>query len=156
MNINATLLGQALAFVVFVWFTMKYVWPPLLSAIEERQKKIADGLDFANKASKDLGLAKQKASEELREAKRVAAEVIEQANKRKANIIDEAKDEAQIEREKIIEQGKLEILTEQERVRTELRQKVSDLAIIGAEKIICREVNAETHKDILDNITAQL
>ena len=91
MNMNATLLGQAIAFSLFVWFCMKYVWPPIMQAIEERQKKIADGLVAAERAAKDLNLAQANASEQMKEAKRTATEVIDQANKRKAQIIDEAK-----------------------------------------------------------------
>ncbi|UJF19336.1 F0F1 ATP synthase subunit B [Vibrio sp. SS-MA-C1-2] len=156
MNINATLLGQALAFVIFVWFCMKYVWPPLVAAIEERQKNIADGLASAERATKDLQLAQANASDQMKEAKRSAADIIEQANKRKAQIIDEARDEAEAERVKIITQGQAEIETEQNRARDDLRKQVATLAIIGAEKIIEREVNAATHQDILDKVTAEL
>ncbi|PKT23092.1 F0F1 ATP synthase subunit B, partial [Klebsiella pneumoniae] len=95
MNISATLLGQAISFALFVWFCMKYVWPPLMQAIEERQKKIADGLQAAERAAKDLDLAQANASDQLKEAKRTATEIIEQANKRKSQIIDEAREEAQ-------------------------------------------------------------
>lgn len=94
---NATLLGQAIAFGMFVWFCMKYVWPPIIKAIEDRQKKIADGLQAAERAKKDLDLAQANASDQLKEAKRTATELIEQANKRKAQIIDEAREEAQAE-----------------------------------------------------------
>jgi len=105
VNINATLLGQAIAFAIFVWFCMKYVWPPLMAAIEERQKKIADGLSAAERAEKDLDLAKANASERIKEAKQAAAEVIEQANKRKSQILDEARDEALVERNHLIAQA---------------------------------------------------
>lgn len=156
MNINATLLGQAIVFVMFVWFCMKFIWPPMLAAIEERQKNISEGLASAERSTKNLELAQAKASKLMQEAKRDAAEVIEQANKRKAQIIDEAREEALVERNKILEQGKAELETEQNRARSELRKTVADLAIIGAEKIIEREVDTKTHKDILENITAQL
>ncbi|MFT6984704.1 MAG: F-type H+-transporting ATPase subunit b [Psychromonas sp.] len=156
MNINATLLGQAIAFAVFVWFCMKYVWPPLLGAIEERQKKISDGLTQAERAGKDLELAKAKATEKLKEAKVQAAEIIEQANKRRAQIVEKAKTEGQVEREKIIAQGETEVEAERNRAREELRQQVSALAIAGAEKIIKRSIDKEANSDIIDKLVAEL
>ncbi|MDW6002426.1 F0F1 ATP synthase subunit B [Vibrio mangrovi] len=156
MNINATLLGQAIAFAIFVWFCMKYVWPPLMAAIEERQKKIADGLSAAERAEKDLDLAKANASERIKEAKQAAAEVIEQANKRKLQILDEARDEAIIERENILAQAKAEIESLRVRARDDLRKQVATLAVAGAEKILERSIDKEAHKDILDSITAKL
>ena len=112
MSINATLLGQTLAFIIFVWCCMKFVWPPLMNAIEARQKRIADGLADADRAVKDLELAQAKATDQLKEAKVTANEIIEQANKRKAQIVEEAKAEADAERAKIIAQGKAEIEAE--------------------------------------------
>lgn len=156
MNINATLLGQAIAFAIFVWFCMKYVWPPLISAIEERQKKIADGLTKAERAVKDLDLAKAKASDKLKEAKAQAAEIVEHANKRRNKIVEDAKTEAEVERLKIIAQGEAEIEAERNRVREELRLKVSMLAIAGAEKIIKRTVDKEANSDIIDKLVAEL
>jgi F-type H+-transporting ATPase subunit b len=156
MNINATLLGQAIAFAVFVWFCMKYVWPPLLSAIDERQKKIADGLTQAERAGKDLELAKAKAAEKLKEAKAQAADIVELANKRRAQIVEEAKAEGETERQKIIAQGQAEIEAERNRAREELRQQVSNLAIAGAEKIIKRSIDKEANSDIIDKLVAEL
>jgi F-type H+-transporting ATPase subunit b len=156
VNINATLIGQAIAFFMFVVFCMKYVWPPLMQAIEERQKKIADGLAAADRAAKDLDLAQANASDQLAEAKRAATEIIEQANKRKAQIIDEARDEANAERDNILTQGKAEIDAERNRARDELRKQVATLAVIGAEKILERSIDESAHKDILDKITAEL
>lgn len=156
MNINATLLGQAIAFALFVWFCMKYVWPPLMKAIEDRQKVIADGLSAAERAEKDLALAKANASDRMKEAKRSATEVIEQANKRKALIIEEAREEAEVERSKILVQAHAEIDAERVRARHELRNQVAALAIAGAEKILERSIDKDAHKDILDNITAKL
>jgi len=153
---NATLLGQAIAFFLFVWFCMKYVWPPIIDAIEERQKKIADGLAAADRASKALNLAQANAADQLKEAKRTASELIEQANKRKAQIIEEAKAEAQIEREHIIAQGLAEIETERNRTRDELRKQVATLAVIGAEKIIERSIDMDAQADILSKVTAEL
>lgn len=156
MNINATLLGQAIAFAVFVWFCMKYVWPPLLDAIEARQKKIADGLTQAERAGKDLDLAQAKASEKLKEAKAQAAEIIDQANKRRAQIVDEAKTEGETERQKIITQGEAEVEAQRNRAREELRQQVSALAIAGAEKIIKRSIDKEANSDIIDKLVTEL
>ena len=156
MNMNATLLGQAIAFALFVWFCMKYVWPPLINAIEERQKKIADGLQAAERAAKDLGLAQANASDQLKEAKRTASEIIEQANKRKAQILDEAREEAQVERQNILTQAEAELEAERNRARDELRKQVATLAVAGAEKILERSIDVEAQKDILANITAKL
>ncbi|WP_413113675.1 F0F1 ATP synthase subunit B [Thaumasiovibrio sp. DFM-14] len=156
MNMNATLLGQAIAFFCFVVFCMKYVWPPIIEAIEERQKKIADGLAAADRAAKDLDLAKANASESLKEAKLVAADIIEQANKRKAMIVEEARAEADAERARIVAQGHAEIDADRIRARDELRQQVAMLAVAGAEKILERSVDAEAHKDLLEKVTAEL
>ncbi|MFM2482366.1 F0F1 ATP synthase subunit B [Celerinatantimonas sp. YJH-8] len=156
MNINATILGQAIAFIIFVWFCMKFVWPPLLAAIENRQKTIADGLDSAERAKKDLELAQTKAADQLKNAKNEAAVIIEQANKRKSQIIDEAKQEAVAEREKIVAQGQSELEAERNRLREELRAQVAALAIEGAEKILQRSVDANVNKDILDKVLAEL
>ena len=134
-----------------------YAYPLLWSpeqAIEERQKKIADGLAAADRAAKDLNLAQANASDQLKEAKRAASELIEQANKRKAQIVDDAKIEAQAEREKILAQGMAEIEAERNRARDELRKQVATLAVIGAEKIIGRSIDMEAQTDILNMIAS--
>jgi len=156
MNINATLFGQAIAFALFVWFCMKFVWPPLIAAIEERQKKISDGLTQAERAGKDLDLAQAKAVEKLKEAKAQASEIVEQANKRRTQIVEEAKIEAESERQKIVAQGEAEVESERSRAREELRQQVSALAIAGAEKIIKRSIDKEANSDIIDKLVAEL
>ncbi|WP_144211726.1 F0F1 ATP synthase subunit B [Shewanella donghaensis] len=156
MSINATLLGQAISFALFVWFCMKFVWPPLMNAIEERQKKIADGLADAGRAAKDLELAQAKANEQLKEAKATANEIIEQANKRKAQIVEEAKMEADTERAKIIAQGQAEIENERNRVKDDLRKQVAALAITGAEKILQRSIDPEAHSDIVNKLVAEI
>lgn len=156
MNINATLIGQAIAFAFFVWFCMKYVWPPLLDAIEARQKKVADGLTQAERAGKDLELAKVKSTEKLKEAKAQAAEIIDQANKRRTQIVEDAKSEAETERNKIIAQGEAEVEAERNRAREELRRQVATLAIAGAEKIIKRSIDKEANSDIIDKLVAEL
>lgn len=156
MNINATLLGQAIAFFLFVVFCMKYVWPPLMAAIEARQKVIADGLSSAERAKKDLELAHANVSDRLKEAKLQAAEIIDQANKRKAQIIDEATVAAQAEREKILAQGRAEIEAESHRARENLRKQVAALAIAGAEKILERHIDQAANNDIVDKLVAEL
>jgi F-type H+-transporting ATPase subunit b len=156
MNLNATLLGETIAFIVFVWFTMKYVWPPLNGAIEERQNKIADGLAAGERAEKDLELAQEKAKEQLKEAKAQAADIIEQAKKRATQIVDEETTRGHDEREKIIAQGQAEVEAERNRAKEDLRQQVSVLAIAGAEKILERQIDAAAHSDILDKLVAEL
>lgn len=156
MNFNATLLGQSVAFLLFVWFCMKYVWPPLMNAIEERQKRIADGLANADRAVKDLELAQAKATDQLKDAKANANDIIEQANKRKAQIVDEAKAEADDERTKIIAQGYAEIEAERNRVKEDLRKQVATLAIIGAERILERSIDEAAHSDIVSKLVAEL
>ncbi|GAA5193827.1 F0F1 ATP synthase subunit B [Ferrimonas gelatinilytica] len=156
MTINATLLGQLIAFILFVWFCMKYVWPPLLAAIEERQKTIADGLASAERAGKNLELAQQKASDQIKDAKGQAAEIVEQANKRGNAIVEEAKAEAEVVRAKIIAQGEAEIEAERNRARDELRAQVAALAVAGAEKILERSIDANAHRDIVDKLANEL
>ena len=156
MEINATFLGQAVAFVIFVVLCMKWVWPPLMSAIEKRQKEIADGLSSAERAKKDLDLAQANATDQLKKAKAEAQVIIEQASKRKAQILDEAKAEAEQERNKIVAQAQAEIDAERKRAREELRKQVAMLAIAGAEKIIERSVDEAANSDIVDKLVAEL
>lgn len=156
MNINLTLILQMITFAVFVWFCMKFVWPPLLANIEERQKKIADGLAASERAEKDLKLAQEKASGQLKEAKLQAAEIIEQAKKRATQIVDEETQKGHAEREKIIAQGYAEVEAERNRTREELRQQVATLAIVGAEKILSREIDAAAQSDIVEKLVAEL
>ena len=156
MNLNATILGQAIAFVLFVWFCMKYVWPPIMAAIEKRQKEISEGLSSAERAKKELDLAQADATDQLKKAKAEAQVIIDQANKRKAQIVDEAKTEAEQERNKIVAQAKAEIDAERHRAREELRKQVGILAIAGAEKIIERSVDEAANSDIVDKLVAEL
>ena len=156
MNLNATLLGESIAFFVFVVFTMKYVWPQLNGAIEARQKKIADGLEASEQAEKDLELAKNEATAKLKEAKIQAAAIIEQAKKREAQIIEEAADKARAENDKILAQGQADIEAERNRAKEDLRKQVSILAVAGAEKILARTIDAQAHADILDQLVEEL
>lgn len=156
MEINATLFGQSIAFVFFVWFCMKKVWPPLLAAIEERQAKIEEGLAASDQAEKDLQLARDKATAQLKEAKAQAAEIIDQAKKRATVLVDEETKRGHDEREKIIAQGHTEIEAERNRAKEDLRKQVASLAVTGAEKILAREIDAATHSEILDKLVTEL
>jgi F-type H+-transporting ATPase subunit b len=156
VNINATLIGELIAFTVFVLFCMKYVWPPLNGAIEARQKKIEDGLAATDKAEQELEVARKEAAEQLKEAKAQAADIIEQAKKRAALIVDEETTRGQQEREKIIAQGHSEIDSERSRVSEELRKQVATLSVIGAERILEREINQAAHSDIVEKLVAEL
>ena len=156
MNINATLIGELIAFLVFVLFCMKYVWPPIINAIETRQQKIADGLAATDRAEQDLRLAQEKAKQHLVEAKTQASALIDQAKKREQQIIEEAAVKAQAEREKILAQGRAEIEAERHRAKEELRKQVAALAIAGAEKILARQIDQAANSDIVDKLVAEL
>ncbi len=156
MNINATLIGELIAFLVFVLFCMKYVWPPIINAIETRQQKIADGLAATDRAEQDLRLAQEKAKQQLVEAKTQASALIDQAKKREQQIIEEAAVKAQAEREKILAQAKAEVEAERIRAKEELRKQVAALAVAGAEKILQRSIDEAAHSDILEKLVAEL
>ena len=156
MNINLTLIGQIIAFAVFVAFCMKFVWPPLITAMQERAKKIADGLNAANRAQRDLKLAQEKAGSQLRDAKEQAAQVIEQANKRANQIIDEAKEAARQEGERLKAAAQAEIDQEVNRAKETLRTQVSALAIAGASKILETSIDVEKHNELLNKLAEEL
>ncbi|MEQ1600840.1 MAG: F0F1 ATP synthase subunit B [Methylophilaceae bacterium] len=156
MNINATLLAQAIMFGLFVWFTMRFVWPPITSALLVRQKQIADGLAAADRGKHELELAAKKATQELRTAKEKASEIIALADKRASEIIEEAKANAKNEGDRIVAGAKAEIDQEVNRAKEGLRQQVATLAIAGAEKILRREIDAKAHADMLSVIANEL
>ncbi|MDV6318438.1 F0F1 ATP synthase subunit B [Chromohalobacter sp. HP20-39] len=156
MNLNLTLIGQAIAFAVFVWFCMKYVWPPVMQALQERQKKIADGLDAASRATRDLELAEEQAAEQLKESKEQAAQIIEQAHKRANQMIEEARDNARLEGERMIESARGEIEQETQRAKEELRAQVATLAIQGAERILDSSIDEARHRELVDKLAAEL
>ncbi len=156
MNFNATLIGQSITFAFFVWFCMKYVWPPLMTALEERKARIADGLAAAERGQKDLELAQARVSDNLKESKQQAQDIINQAQKRANEIVDEAKDIARDEAEKIKAAASSDIEQQINSAREQLRKEVSSIALSGAEKILKREVNAETHGKVLDDLMAQI
>jgi len=156
MNINFTLIAQAIAFAVLIWFTVKFVWPPLLKAIEARQKEIADGLAAASEGRNALEVAAKKSEITLNEAKQKASEIIGQAEKRASQIVDEAKDNAKVEGERILAGAKAEIDQEVNRAKEGLRAQVSSLAVAGAEKILRKEIDAKAHSDMLSKLAAEL
>lgn len=156
MNFNATLIGQMFAFAVFVWFCMKFVWPFVIKALEERKKTIADGLAAAEKGQHELELAEHRATEILKEGKEKSQEYINQAQKRADEIVEEAKENAKVEGDRIISAARAEIDQERQQVKEELRQQVAVLAIAGAEQILAREVDEKAHKEVLDKISATL
>jgi F-type H+-transporting ATPase subunit b len=156
VNINLTLLAQLISFAIFVWFCTRYVWPPVIEAMQARQKEIADGLSAADRAQDDLKLAQNAAAEKLHEAKEQAAAILDQANKRASQIVDEAKEAAVTEGDRIKEAAQAEIEQEFNRSREALRSKVSELAVIGAEQILQSSVDQSAHQQMLDKLAADL
>ena len=156
MNLNATLIGELIAFAFFVLFCMKFVWPPLIGAIEARQQKIVEGLAASDRAEQDLRLAQEKVKQQLAEAKVQASALIDQAKKREVQIIEEAAVKADAEREKILAQAKAEIDAERIRAKEELRKQVAALAVAGAERILQRSIDEAAHSDILEKLVAEL
>jgi F-type H+-transporting ATPase subunit b len=156
VNINLTIIGQSIAFIAFVWFCMKYVWPVIVTAMEEREKKIADGLAAAERASHDLELAQEKAVQRLAEAKTEAAGIIEAANKRATQIVEEAKNAAREEADRVKAAAQAEIEQEVNRAKEVLRGQVAALAVEGAEKILQSSVDAKAHNEMLEKLASGL
>ena len=156
MDINATIIGQSIAMIVFVWFCMKFVWPLITDMIEERQTTIAEGLAAAEKGSRALEEAEKEKAVILDEARGQAREIIDQANTRANSIVEEAREEAGTEKSRILESAQAEVEQEANRAREELRGQVSAIAVAGAEKILQREINADAHRDLLDKLAAEI
>ena len=156
MNINATLIAQTIMFILFVWFCMKFVWPPIMQALSDRKKQIADGLAAGERGKQELEQASKSAADEMLTAKQKAAEIIAQAEKRSSQVVEEAKGLAQEEGDRIVSMAKAEVEQEIVRAREMLRQNVADLAVAGAAKILDREVDAKAHAELLKNIKAEL
>jgi len=156
MSFNLTLIAQAVAFALFIWFTVKFVWPPLLRAIEARQKSIADGLAAGEQGRKSLEVSSQQADQAIQSARGRAADIVSQAEKRAAQVVEEAKVNAKAEGEREKAAAKADIQQEVSRAREKLRDQVAALAVAGAEKILRREVDAKAHADLLDGIKKQL
>ena len=151
MNINASLFLQMVVFFLGAWITMKYIWPPLIHAIEERQKKIADGLSAANKGEKALAIATEQGK-----AIEAATTIVSDGEKRAQSIVDEAKAQAQVEADRIIENARAEAAQEMQRAREALRNEVAALAVAGAEQILAREVDKTVHAAMLEQLKAKL
>ncbi|MFT3848419.1 MAG: F0F1 ATP synthase subunit B [Propionivibrio sp.] len=152
MYLNATLLAQVTVFIILALFTMKFVWPPIVKALDERAAKISEGLAAAERGRQSLDLAAKHSAEAMREGKEKVAELITQAERRAAQIIEEAKAQARVEAEKVVASAHVEIEQEAARIRESLRERVAELAVAGAEKILRREVDAKAHADILATI----
>ena len=156
MNINLTLIGQTITFIFFVLFCMKFIWPPLVAALEERKKIIADGLAAAEKGKHDGELAKQKVLDTLKDAKAQAQDIINLAEKRASEIVEESKDTARVEGERIIAAANAELEQEVNRAREQLRGQVVSLAVSGASKVLKREIDEKANEDLLKDLVAQL
>ena len=156
MNINLTMLMQAIGFGLFIWFTAKFIWPPLMRAVETRQRQIAEGLAAGEQGRKELASAEKRDAEMLTEAKAKSAEIVAIGEKFKAETIDQAKLEAGAERERIIASAKAEAQQEYASAREQLRNQVADLAVAGAARILKREIDAKAHADLLDEIRREL
>ena len=156
MNMNATLILQSIAMMVFVWFCMKFIWPPVLKAMDERRAKIADGLAASDRAEKALTEANQEVDKQIRAARDKAGEIIEQANVRHGQILEQAKDDAVGERQRQVTAGEAEITQSVNQAREELRASVASLAVLGASQILGREVDEDTHRELLDKLIAEI
>ena len=156
MNINLTMLMQAIAFGLFIWFSAKYIWPPMMRAIETRQKQIAEGLQAGEQGRQNLVSAERRAAEMIAEARAKASEIVANGEKFKAETMDQAKLDAGAERERIIAAAKAEAQQEFQAAREQLRNQVADLAVAGASRILQREVDPKAHADLLESIRREL
>jgi len=156
MDINATLIGQFLTFAILVWFTMKYVWPPIIKTIQDREKKIASGLQAAERSKRELESAEHKSFTIIREAKQQATQIIEQANLHSGKLIEEAKNQAKQEGQRLVEMAQGDIDREVAQAKEALKTKLATLAMTGAEKIIQRQLDPELHADLLNKLAAEI
>ena len=156
MSINATLIGQMITFALLVWFTMKYIWPPLFNSLEERKKKISEGLAAADKSQEDLKLAEKKAKSIIKEAKDQSSEIVTLAQKRANEIVEESKDNASREAERRIQAAKAQIEQEIEQTKEALRKEVAALAVSAAEQILGAEIDKAKHQDIIGKVSDKL
>lgn len=156
MNINLTLIGQTITFIIFVWFCMKFIWPPIMNALNERRKTISDGLAAAEQGQREREKGQMDANELVGEAKSQAQEIIARAEKRGTEVVADAKNEARTEGERILNAARGEIEMEANRTREQLRTQVAQLAIAGAEQILAREVDAKAHEKMLSDLADNL
>ncbi|HEY7642692.1 MAG TPA: F0F1 ATP synthase subunit B [Steroidobacteraceae bacterium] len=156
MNLNATLFIQTIVFVILGWITMRFIWPPLIKAIEERQRKIADGLASSEKAEKSLAEAKANATDIIKEARVQANKIVEQANRRSNEVVEEARGTAIAEGQRLLADARTEVTLESNRAREQLRREVANIAVAGASKLLGREVDAKTHADLLEKLALEI
>lgn len=156
MNINMTLIGQMIAFAIFVWFCMKYVWPPITQALNERQQRIQDGLEEADRARAELHKANEQAEETLRESREEAARILEKTRTRANQMIEEARNDARAEGERMIANARSEIDSEIQQAKGELRAQVATLAIQGAERILESSIDEKKHREMVDRLAEEL
>lgn len=156
MNLNFTLFAQAIVFAAFIWFTVRFIWPPLLAAIEERQTKIADGLAAADKGARSLEEAQVRIQAMVEEARGQARQILDQAQTRGNGMVEEARASADQERERIIQSAKADVEQQINKARDELRGQVAAIAVAGAEKILAREIDPRTHQELLSKLAAQI
>jgi F-type H+-transporting ATPase subunit b len=156
MNINATLILQSIAMMIFVWFCMKFLWPPLLKSMDERRERIAEGLAASDRAEQELEAAKVTVDQQIREARDKAGEIVDQASHRHSQILDQAKVDAVAERSRQVSAAEADIAQAANQAREELRNSVASLAVLGASKILEKEVDANTHRELLDKLIAEI
>jgi F-type H+-transporting ATPase subunit b len=156
VNLNITLILQSIAMMIFVWFCMKFLWPPLLRAMDERRARIAEGLAASDRAEKELEAAERKAGEQIREARDRAHEIVDQANQRRGQVLEQARDEALAEKDKQVAAAEAEISQAANQAREELRDVVARLAVLGAERIIEKEIDADRHRELLDRLISEI
>jgi F-type H+-transporting ATPase subunit b len=156
MNINATIIGQAIVFLILIWFSVKFIWPPLLRAIEDRQKKIADGLAAAERGQKELHQASGDAQAIVDEAREKALKIVDQANRRSSEIIEEARSTAISEGQRLVGDARQEVALEQARARDALRKDVATLAVAGASRLLEREIDPKAHADLIEKLAREI
>ncbi|MDC0947750.1 F0F1 ATP synthase subunit B [Gammaproteobacteria bacterium] len=156
MNINLTLIGQSIAFGAFVWFCMKYVWPPLIAVLDERKQRIAEGLAAAERGVEEQEAAEQRAAELIKEAKMQAADILSNAKRQGNELVNKAKGDAGTERDRILANGEAEVEQQMTQARGQLHGQLSSLVVEGTGKLLGREVDAKVHKDLLDQLAGKL
>jgi F-type H+-transporting ATPase subunit b len=156
VNINLTLLGQMITFMILVYVTMKYIWPPVMKALDDRRKRIADGLEAAERGHRDLELARHRATEILREVKSEANKVVDQAAERAARVVEEAKERAKEESQRVITLARAQIDQEFQVAKQQLLKQVSSLAVLSAEKILEKKIDLSTHNRLLDQLIDEI
>jgi len=156
MNLNATLFIQTIVFVILGWVTMRFIWPPLIKALEDRQRKIAEGLASSEKAEKSLAEAKASATDIIKEARVQANKIIDQANRRSNELVDEARGTATAEGQRLLTDARSEVTIESNRAREQLRREVALIAVAGASKLLGREIDAKAHADLLEKLALEI